>query len=342
MTGKRISYISPYLPPEIIWACGRTPVRRRPGDSLAAADGYLLRNFSVEARALLAAALEGNLELDAVIFLDEDDTSRRLFDVWHAYADIPALGLVALPRLDTDLTRQRYGNALAELAKSLTAISGQPLTADGLSQAIELYNEQRVLWRGLRRRWVDRDLSIGDWHNLRWLALATDPESANAVLAASLCRLSPHSSANGGPRLLVLGGMSVPRPFLVFLETCGARVVAEDSEADERTLTEPILVEDGPAMGTLAAAYLTKPPGPRPNALARRLAAITPLLDDRGVQGVIAVYPKFADAYLAEYIGLAEVFRERDLPTLLLEDDGESGFSGQQRTRVEAFLEMLA
>ena len=51
-------------------------------DSLAAADGSLPRSFSVEARALLSAALEGNLNLDAVVFLDEDDTSRRLFDVW--------------------------------------------------------------------------------------------------------------------------------------------------------------------------------------------------------------------------------------------------------------------
>lgn len=343
MTTKRIGYTSPYLPPEIIWACGLIPVRLRPGDGLAAADGYLPRNFSVEVRALLAAALDGNLNLEAVVFLDEDDTGRRFFDVWRACADIPALGLVPLPRLDTDLARQRYASALIELAESLAAISGQPLTADGLCRVIDLYNEQRTLWRGLRRRWIDGGLSTGDWHDLRWLALTTDPESANVGLAVSLRRSPlPDPSANGGSRLLILGGMNIPRQFLSFLETCGARVVAEDSEADERTLTEPIFVEDRPAVEALAAAYLTKPPGPRPNALPCRLAAITRLLDERGVQGVIALYPKFADGYLAEYIGLAEVFRERGLPTLLLEDDGESGFSGQQRTRVEAFLEVLA
>ncbi len=342
MTGRRIGYTSSYLPPEVIWACGLTPVRLRPGDSLAAANGYLPRNFSVEARALLAAALDGHLALDAVIFLDEDDTGRRFFDVWRASVDIPALGLVALPRLDTDLARQRYASALIELAECLVAISGQPLTADRLCRAIDLYNEQRVLWRGLRQRWIDGGLSAGDWHDLRWLALTTDPDSANVELAVSLRRLPLPATLDRGPRLLVLGGMNIPRQFLSFLETCGARVVAEDSEADERTLTEPIFVEDRPAVEALAAAYLTKPPGPRPNALPRRLAAITRLLDERGVQGVIAYYPKFADAYLAENIGLAELFRERGLPALLLEDDGESGFSGSQRTRVEAFLEVLA
>lgn len=356
MNRKRIGYTSSYVPPEIIRACGLTPARMCPSVSLAAADGYLPRNFSVEVRALLASALEGNpatgsgqvLELEAVIFLDEDDTSRRFFDVWAAYTDIPALGLVPLPRLDNDLARQHYVRALNTLAKSLTAISCRALTDDELCRAIDLYNQQRGLWRALRQRWIEGGISAGDWYDLRWHALTTDPETANTELAT---RLSPGPLAGEAEkelgisrkiRLIVLGGMNIPRRFITFLEACGARIVAEDSEADERTLTDAIPLDSQPPIEALAAAYLNKPPGPRPNALTSRLTNITRLLDERCVQGVIAYYPKFADAYLAEYIQLAELFRERGLPALLLEDDGESGFSGQQRTRVEAFLEVLA
>lgn len=355
-TRKCIGYFSPYLPPEIIWSCGITPVRLRPGSSLAAADGYLPRNFSVEVRALLASALEGNFStgsdrdpiIEAAIFLDEDDTSRRFFDVWRTSVDIPALGLVALPRLNNDLACQRYAGALAELAECLTSISGQPLSVDQLHHAIDLYNEQRALLRDLRRYWIDGKLSTGDWYDLRWLALTTDPVSANAELTASLGQIPMSTPLSAGcPRLLVLGGMHIPRQFLTFLETCGAHVVAEESEADERTLTEPVSVtldsdQIGILIRALSAAYLNKPPGPRPNVLSQRLVSIFRLRDERRVQGVIAMYPKFADSYLAEYIRLAELFREQGLPALLLEDDGESGFSGQQRTRVEAFLEVLA
>lgn len=345
---KRIGYLSPYLPPEIIFASGLTPVRLRPAESLSAADGFLPRNFSVEARALLAAALEDGLDLEAVVFLDEDDTSRRLFDVWQAYVEIPALGLVPLPRLDSEPACLRYAHALIALADSLAALSAQPLTTDGLRLAIDLYNEQRCLWRSLRQRWVEGALSASEWHDLRWMALTTDPVSANAEFASRLSPLlAKHSRREQGEgrgvreeiRLLLLGGMNIPRQLLAFIESCGARVVAEDSEADERVVTEPV---SGPDMDALAAAYLTKPCGPRPNALARRLERITQLLDERGAQGVIAYYPKFADAYLAEYLMLAEVFKARGLPVLLLEDDGESGFSGQQRTRLEAFLEVLS
>lgn len=337
---KRVGYLSPYLPPEIVFASGLTPVRLRPDESLSAADGFLPRNFSVEARALLASALSDGLNLDAVIFLDEDDTSRRLFDVWRTCAETPVLGLVPLPRLDTNLACQRYTRALIALTESLAAFSGQPFTEDNLRRAVDLYNQQRCLWRALRQCWIKGKLTSTEWHGLRWLALVTDPESANAALAERISTL-PLGEAGGeekGTCLLLLASMDIPPSLLAFLESCGARVVAEDSDADERVLTEPV---PGPGMGALAGAYLSKPCGPRPNALARRLDRLNCLLDERGAQGVIAYYPKFADAYLAEYLVLAEVFKARGLPALLLEDDGESGFSGQQRTRVEAFLEML-
>ena len=357
---KRVGYFSSYLPPEIIWACGLTPLRLRPDDSLAAADGYLPRNFSVEARGLLAAALDGGfsiddgqaLEVEAVVFIDEDDTSRRLYDVWRAYADIPALGLVSLPRLGSGLACLRYAGALEELASLLSGFSAQSLSEQGLGRAIEQYNEQRALWRALRQRWIESSLTASEWYDLRWLALTLDPDLANRELAARLDDAVLPNTGEGSetsPRLLVLGGMQVPRPFLTFLEGCGARVVAEDSEADERTLTEPVYVNGSSLfpgrpkeLEALAAAYLAKPPGPRPAALPRRLAGLARLLDERAVDGVIAIYPKFSDSYLAEYLVLADWFRGRGLPALLLEDDGESGFSGQQRTRVEAFLEVLA
>lgn len=346
MIKKRIGYTSPYLPPEIIWACGMIAVRLQSRGSGASADGYLPRNFSVEARTLLASALDGSCDVEAVIFLDEDETSRRLYDVWQAYVDIPTLGLVPLPRLDTSLACSRYVAALTELAAELSAHCGQPLTSHNLGKAIRLYNRQRELLRALRQRWIDGYLSSTDWHDLRWLALTSNPVWANAELAARFHSTSSHlSSKQRTPRLLILGGKCVSRSFLTFLETCGAHVVAEDSEADERTLTQSVSFHDSDLatmLETLAAAYLTKAPDPVRSDLSRRTAEVACLLDARSVQGAIAVYPKFTDPYLAEYVTLAELFDSRSLPALLLEDDGESDFTGQQRTRVEAFLEMIA
>ncbi len=323
MSGQRVGYTSPYLPPELIWACGLVPVRLRPGNSLA-------------------AALAGDLDLAAVVFLDEDDTSRRLYDVWRAYAAVRALDVVPLPRLAGAAAAARYAAALAGLAAALAALSGRDLTPDALRAAIRLYNEQRSLWRRLRAAWIAGTLPAEDWYDLRWLALTEDPLAANAALAAALEQRRPPAPSAAGRRLLVLGAAEVPRSLLAFVEGCGARVVAEDSDADERVLTEPIEAEGQPPLEALAAAYLAKPSGPRPAGLPGRSAALARVLDERAIDGVIAVYPKFADAYLAEYLALSELWRARGLPALLVEHDRESGFSGQQRTRLEAFLEILA
>jgi len=343
MASKRIGYFTPYLPVELLWACGFSPVRLRPGRGHAAADGRLPRNFSVEARCLLAAALEQRLDAGAVVFLDEDDTSRRACDVWRAFAGMPVFGPVAVPRLAGPASAERYAGALAALAGELAALSGQPLTDESLQQAIDLYNRQRALWLALRQRWLEGGLATGEWHALRWLALTAEVESANEALAARLqTGPGPSAAAPAGPRLLVLGAMEVPAPLLALLEAGGARVVAEDSEAEERTLTEQVPSSGRGPLLDLAGAYLAKMPGPRAAELPRRLAALDRLVDERHVQGAIALYPKFADSYLAEWVALGEMFRARGLPALLLEDDGEPGPSGQQRTRVEAFLEILA
>jgi hypothetical protein len=49
--------------------------------------------------------------------------------MWRAYAETPALGLIPLPRLDSEPACQRYTHSLSELAESLAALSGQPLTS---------------------------------------------------------------------------------------------------------------------------------------------------------------------------------------------------------------------
>ncbi len=220
----RIGYFTPYLPVEILWACGFSPVRLRPGRGHAAADGHLPRNFSVEARCLLAAALEGRLDAGAVVFLDEDDTSRRACDVWRAFAGIPVIGPVSVPRLAGPASAERYAGALAGLAGELAALSGQPLAGEGLRQAIDLYNRQRALWLALRRLWLEGGLATGEWQVLRWLALTDEVESANEALAARLgAGPDPPAGAPAGLRLLLLGAMEVPRPFLALLEEGGAR-----------------------------------------------------------------------------------------------------------------------
>jgi benzoyl-CoA reductase/2-hydroxyglutaryl-CoA dehydratase subunit BcrC/BadD/HgdB len=58
-------------------------------------------------------------------------------------------------------------------------------------------------------------------------------------------------------------------------------------------------------------------------------------------KGVIAYTLKFCDPYTSRLPAIREVLREAGLPLLVLEGDCTMRSMGQQRTRIEAFVEML-
>jgi hypothetical protein len=184
------------------------------------------------------------------------------------------------------------------------------------------------------------------YRRLRRLALTQDPLTTNPALRQALDETNvpvglpvPWSPR----RLLLLAELAAPADLVRLVEGRGARVVAEDSDLDERDSTEPIAaemqaVEDG--LAALARAYLSKPPGPRMRDLPRRLAQLTRLVAERGVQAAICAYSKFCDLYLAEFPMLKAHLEGLGVPVLLLELEDDA-ISGQQRTRVEAFLETV-
>jgi benzoyl-CoA reductase/2-hydroxyglutaryl-CoA dehydratase subunit BcrC/BadD/HgdB len=63
-------------------------------------------------------------------------------------------------------------------------------------------------------------------------------------------------------------------------------------------------------------------------------------MDERGVQAAICAYSKFCDLHLAEYPVLKAQLEARGVIVLMLELEDDT-LSGQHRTRVEAFLEMV-
>ena len=142
---------------------------------------------------------------------------------------------------------------------------------------------------------------------------------------------------------MLLAELAAPAGLVRLVEGRGARVVAEDSDLDEQDLVEPLPADAETVGGLLAAlanAYLSKPPGPRMRDLSRRLAYLTELVTERGVQAAICAYSKFCDLYLAEFPSLKAHLEGLGVPILLLELEDDA-ISGQHRTRVEAFLEMI-
>ncbi len=343
-----VGLFSSYLPRELVYALGCRPVRVFPSAGKpTAAEAFLPRNFCSLDRLILAGFLEEkNAGLDAVIFADEDDATRRLHDVWRASVTVPVWGFVEVPRAATPLAADRYADILARLVADLEAHTGRSLGAHSLRRAIAVFNEQRSLLADLKRHWLAGSVNTVAYRRLRRTALTQDPVTANERLRETLAASEGGVNGSSDPparRLLLLAELAAPAGLVRLVEAKGAQVVAEDSDLDERDMAEPVPADAGTLTETLAAlarAYLSKPPAPRMRDLSRRLAYLSRLVAERGAQAAICAYSKFCDLYLAEYPSLKAHLEGLGVPVLLLELEDEA-VSGQHRTRVEAFLEML-
>jgi benzoyl-CoA reductase subunit C len=341
----RIGYFCSYVPKEIIYAFGKVPLRILPTAVKASeAEAYLPRNFCSLVKITLASFLENQSDLEAVIHTDSCDALRRLNDVWRHYVDIEALHLLDLPRIDTPLGHEYFYHALGRLVSSLEERYGMQLTPESLRRAITLYNEQRSLLATLDERWFQGMIPSTDYYELRHATLTDDPVLVNAQLRNKLeerQEQAPHSPSR--PRVMLVGSLLTNRELVEAIESYGAQIVAEDSCSSGREL--PTQIEGSgntdDMLRDIAVKYLDKPPCPRMRDFPRRFAYLSELIGERRIEGVVCSYYKFCDLFMSEYPILRRAMQDMDLPVLLLEDEGESALSGQHRTRVEAFLEVL-
>jgi benzoyl-CoA reductase subunit C len=341
----KIGYFCSYVPKEILYAFDQTPVRVLPSASKAsAAEAYLPRNFCSLVKVTLASFLEADSDLDVVVHADSCDGLRRLNDVWRAYVDVEALPLLDLPRNNTSVSCDYFAHSLSRLAHDLEERFEAELTAEGLASAIECYNHQRALLTQLDKRWTEGSIPTSEYLDLRHASITDDPLRVNALLDDHLD--APVSDPPARPdesRVMLVGSLLTNRQLVEAIESYGARVVAEDScslgreQASEVEICNSV---DG-MLRNLAAGYLSKPPCPRMREFPKRMEYLSALASNRQVDGVVASLYKFCDLFMSEFPVLRKTFQATDVLVLLLEDEGEATLSGQHRTRLEAFLEVL-
>jgi benzoyl-CoA reductase subunit C len=343
--GHKIGYFCSYVPKEIIYAFGRTPVRVLPTAARASeAEAFLPRNFCSLVKVTLASFLEDPMDLEGVIHADSCDALRRLHDVWRHYVDVESLHLLDLPRNSTSDGVEYFRHALQELIAVLEERWQAQLTADSLAGAIRLYNQQRTLLGRLEDRWSHGMVSTPRYYELRHRALGEDPVGVNEELQNALADIVEESPISKHQiRVMLVGSLLTHDELVEAIERRGGRVVAEDSctIGRERISQVETSADLDEMVTNLAAAYLNKPPCPRMRDFARRTDYLAELTTSKAVDGVVAFLYKFCDLFLSEYPLLRQTMLDRGIPILLLEDEGEASLSGQHLTRLEAFLEVL-
>lgn len=333
---RYFGYFCSYWPEELLLAAGLEPLRLLPPET-AGTPACLPAFCCLPARACLAAAEAGELDaLAGVGFAHSCDTVQCLTGIWPHRTRLffvpPATPLA--PGAEVYLRGE-----LHRLWRQLAAAAGVQPEEEALRRAVALMNGVRLLAGRLdeMRPGLPSPLTAA---LLRAGQLMPRADYA-AALEAALPLLADAADEPGGRRRLVLSGSLLESDGLyMMLEELGARVVADDTCTGYRHFA--VTVDEGvePLAG-LAARCAARPPCPcRHPGPDRRADYLLDLAGRRGAQGVVLALRKYCDPHAWDAVAVGERLRRSGLPVLVLEMEAAAP-GGQERTRLQAFLESL-
>jgi len=354
---KIIGYLCSFTPVEMITAADLVPYRITGStkESIALADAYLETIACPFTRSCLDIALKGSYDfLDGFVVPHACDNIVKLYDIWtydikHAYAHF-----VNVPHTLSPASFGFFEAELGTFKKSLERFSGREITAEGLSRAIQLHNEQRALVRKLYElRKQDPPLLSGTEMTKVIVAVMSTPVTeANELLKATIEEVQ---ARRDGPqtkpaRLMVCGTGNEETTFIEIVEESGANVVIDDLCFGTRPYWFEVEMSDNPLTG-IARSYLEKlncprtyrqSPGSHQADLENRFGYLYEFAKDFKVNGVILYINRYCDTHAFDAPEVKEYLGGKGLPVLEIEGDYPLGGIAGLKTRIQAFLETVS
>ncbi|MGD2187539.1 MAG: 2-hydroxyacyl-CoA dehydratase family protein, partial [Desulfobacterales bacterium] len=239
-----------------------------------------------------------------------------------------------------------FAGELARLTESLSAWSGHDITRSDMEASIERYNRLPPLFAELRQRLHQGKLNGGSTRiqTLYNKAMTAPFEKSMLSLQQALAESESPAPESDGIPVFLFGNVLADPEALTLFESCGARIIDDDLCTGSRLFTPIEYDGNQDAVLQISHSLLTRPPCARtfdPEKPLKMAEDILARARATGARGVIGQTIKFCDPYLDRLPAVRETLRKAGMPLLLLEGDCSLRSIEQQRTRIEAFIEML-
>jgi benzoyl-CoA reductase/2-hydroxyglutaryl-CoA dehydratase subunit BcrC/BadD/HgdB len=344
-----------YVPEELIYASGAIPVCLTHGGNPAPADAglsLLPRVMCPFARAQVGERLlKTNPYYSLVDMFVAPITCQHLkkvAEIWEYNADLELFKLGVPQQHNNGYELEYYADRLKALKDRLQIFTGNDITNEKLSTAIDLYNKIRELLKkiSLIRTTSPALLSSMDFIKLNHASFYADPVFMVEALDSVYRELSAKQSSAGtdAPRLLLIGPNVGYGDYTVLelVNTAGGHIVMEEIFEGMRYYWHTIKNE-GDLLLSLARGYLIDrvPCAFMRDSAKKRLEYVLKLVEDFNISGVIWYELLGCETYDAESFYFSQKLEERNIPMLILESDYSTSDTGQLKTRIEAFIEIV-
>lgn len=343
---KTVIVLPVHYPRELLTAMGVHAVELwgPPGPPRGPAAGRMQGYVCAVARNALAfLASGGGRDADAALFPHTCDSIQGLatlapdFGGWEK----PAFRFLHPKGEDRPAARKFVRSELESLADGLARLTGRPLEASRLTEAITLHGEIDRLRRELLSRRPFLPMPDSALYRLlrRGEYLWPGDHLEELVLAARGIR---EDRVLRDVPLMVSGYVPEPMSFFECMESAGAFVAADDYAAVGRRIPLSQPPADGDPLDRLSAMAFRMPPCPtRSSDTGARMEYLLSLFRRSGAAGLVLHVPKFCEPENFDVPAILRTFAGAGAPVLLLESELETELPAQAATRLEAFVESL-
>lgn len=353
----RVGLFCNLIPEELVHAAGAIPVRLCAGahPTIHSAEEILPRDICPLVKSSFGMAVCGIEPLSlcsaAVIPLC-CDAKTKLAQTLNDYLPTWVVDLPGRRDYERDLADWR--REVRELADRLGALTGRPITRSSLRDSIELYHARAEAFRALYnlRKAHPHILSGRDAFLVTEASFSDDParwtENVWTLVRELEARAksSPTPPPNFVPILLTGAPVIWPNWKLPnVIEDHGATIVADTLCSGTQRVFDPVQVDEPTLDGMLRAValrYFSASICPSFADSSDRIDRLLELCADFKVRGVISHNLRLCMLFDMESARVRQILRQKVIPMLAVQTDYGQEDVEQVKTRVEAFLEMLA
>ncbi len=353
---KVIGYLpGNYVPDELIYASGAIPICLTHGGNAVASEAGLSvvpRLICPFARAQIGERLDKAnpyyAMLDMLVAPITCQHLKKVAEVWEYQGNLEIFKLGIPQQCNYDFELEYYIDRLKALKDRLQTFTGNEITDERLSQAVALYNKMRDLLKkiSLLRTTSPSSLSAVDFIKLNHASFYADPVFMADFLDSLYQELREKKAAptTDTPRLLLVGPNLSYGDYTVpeLVEAAGGEIVIEEIYEGMRYYWNTVN-NKGDLLQSLAKGYLIDriPAAFMRNSTKKRFDFNLQLIRDFNVSGVIWYELLCCETYDSESYYFARKLEERNIPMLILESDYSTADTGQMKTRIEAFIEIV-
>lgn len=351
--GKVVGTFCVFVPDEVILAADAIGVGLCAGSQFWVEDGekVLPRNICPLIKAFMGAKVGGTCpyfqSCDMVIGETTCDGKKKAWELLNEYVPVHVMDLPQMKRTkDYDMWMDEIKDVIVKMEE----LTGNKITVESLKGAIKTANDKRRALKRLYdlRKHKPSPISGLDCLLISQIAFYDEPhrfvEKVNE-LCDELDERVKNSKDDGKKRLLITGTpMALPNWKLhSIIESLNAQVVVEETCTGTRYFENEVS-EEGDTIEALiknlADRYLSINCACfTPNT--GRINDIIKYSNEYNVDGVIDFNLSFCHTYAVEHKDVEKALKEKNIPVMHIETDYSTEDSGQIKTRVEAFLEMI-